>query len=195
MLWDCFAAERPSRPRHFHRHTSLIRVNPEKRPAAGETPSRRSCGRRGRVPLRSRAREAAVNGAIRCRHKSVVELHDATCVSKRAFIDSVRGQYVWRTVNGTLAVVVPLLVSIVFVCVSSSVFFHGTDSLAVLVGGGFSVGAIVFGGLGLYCLRNWIAGRVDRVEVNTDGILYRQRLRRGVTSVHSTGNSLTTGSC
>lgn len=86
-----------------------------------------------------------------------------------------RGQYVWRTVNGTWAVAILLLVSIVSVGVSSSVFSQSTDSLAVLVGGGFSVGAIGFGGLGLYCLRNWIAGRVDRVEVNTDGILYRQR--------------------
>ena len=87
-----------------------------------------------------------------------------------------RGQYVWRTVNGTWAVVIPLLVSIVSLSgVSSSVFSQSTDSLAVLVGGGFSVGAIGFGGLGLYCLRNWIAGRVDRVEVNTDGIVYRQR--------------------
>jgi hypothetical protein len=90
-----------------------------------------------------------------------------------------RGQYVWRTVNGTWAVVIPLLISIVSIGVSSSVFSQSTDSLAVLVGGGFSVGAIGFGGLGLYCLRNWIAGRVDRVEVNTDGILYRQRVGGG----------------
>jgi hypothetical protein len=50
MLWDCFAAERPSRPRHFHRHTSLIRVTPEKKPAAGETPSRAALVEAGTSP-------------------------------------------------------------------------------------------------------------------------------------------------
>jgi hypothetical protein len=86
-----------------------------------------------------------------------------------------RGQYVWRTGDAALAMAIPLLASVVFVCVAASVYSQGTDSLAVLVGGGFSVGAMVWGGLGLFCLRKVIAGRVDRVEIRTDGILCRQR--------------------
>ncbi len=86
-----------------------------------------------------------------------------------------RAQYAWRTVNGALAVIVPLLVSGVFAFISANEFSLNVDSLQVVVGCGFAVGALVFGGLGLYCLRNWIAGRIDCVEINTDGIVYRQR--------------------
>lgn len=80
-----------------------------------------------------------------------------------------RGEYVFRSINGTMAVIVPLLTSAVFAVLAAYI-----ESLAA-VRAAFAVGAIVFGGLGLWTLCAWIGNNRIRVELNEDGIVSGNR--------------------
>lgn len=88
-----------------------------------------------------------------------------------------RGQYCFRTLNGTLASVVPLLFSVSFAVISSRVFAKADDLLQRQVGYGFGVGSLVVGSVGLYALLGVITNRRIEVEINEDGIINGSRLR------------------
>jgi hypothetical protein len=81
-----------------------------------------------------------------------------------------RGEYSFRTLNGTMAAVISLLVSGGFTFLAARFLVRSDSSHEVLVGNGFTISAIVFGILGLYALSSWIANRRVEVEINEEGI-------------------------
>jgi hypothetical protein len=86
-----------------------------------------------------------------------------------------RGQYVFRTLSGTMSVIVPLLSSAI--CAAPIVYFSSRDEelLMVVVSAIFAAVALVFGGLGLWTLWSWVQNRRIPVEINADGIIYGNR--------------------
>jgi hypothetical protein len=86
-----------------------------------------------------------------------------------------RSKYVFRSLNGTMAVIVPLLMSVIFGVLSEQVLKAGNDLLVDFVRFGFSVGAVVFGGCGPWTLWAWIGNRDVRVEISEDGIVSGNR--------------------
>ena len=81
------------------------------------------------------------------------------------------GHYDFRTLNGSMSSIVPLLTSVIYASVSMSVLRTGNDLLAIVVGVGFGFGAFVFGSFGLVALWNWILKRRIYVEINDKGIV------------------------
>ncbi len=86
-----------------------------------------------------------------------------------------RGQYVFRSRNGTLAMILPLLVCIVCVAIAVQAFREGAESPVRVVGSAFAIGALVFGGLGLYVLFSWIGNKCERVQIDDEGVTHRNR--------------------
>jgi hypothetical protein len=86
-----------------------------------------------------------------------------------------RGQYVYRTLNGTMAVITGLLSGAI--CAAAAVYISRRDEelLTVVVSVIFAVVALVFGGLGLWMLWAWVRNRRILVEINEDGIICGNR--------------------
>lgn len=88
-----------------------------------------------------------------------------------------RGQYIWRSGNGTASAMVPLVFSIIFISVAVTVLMNRGDSFERIVAYAFVMGGTFFGGLGLLAACFWICDKHDGVEVTEDGITYRNRFK------------------
>jgi hypothetical protein len=82
-----------------------------------------------------------------------------------------RGRYVFRSRNGTLAVVAGLSAGTIFAALAVSLFATGEDLLAYFGSAGFACVSLFFGGIGLRALYNLIRGHENEVELNGEGII------------------------
>jgi hypothetical protein len=85
------------------------------------------------------------------------------------------GQYVFRTLNGTVAVVSGLLPSTIFIAVAAYILSKDAEWLTIVVAAIFAAVALVFGGAGLWALWGWVRNRCVQVEINENGIIYGNR--------------------
>jgi hypothetical protein len=88
-----------------------------------------------------------------------------------------RGEYVFRTVNGAMAVMTGLGASAVSAAVAVCIARLGEDLLSNVVAVIFGAVASVFGGVGLWTLWSWIRARRVQVEINEVGIVCGNRFR------------------
>jgi hypothetical protein len=88
-----------------------------------------------------------------------------------------RGEYAWRSRNGTWAVTVLLVFGAVFSSVAATALLSDAELLSRFVGCGFLLGGAIFGGFGLVAAGFWIGDKRDVVEVTEDGIRYRNRFK------------------
>lgn len=86
-----------------------------------------------------------------------------------------RSHYVFRTLNGTMAIVVALLISALLAAVAVYGPVRGRELPLVVVRAGFALVALTFGGIGLRALWGWIRNDRIRVEINEDGIVHGNR--------------------
>lgn len=83
-----------------------------------------------------------------------------------------RGEYVFRSMNAVLAVLVLGTFGGVFLRVSSLIFMADRETLSLTVGWCFVVGGALFLGASVYVLVGIILGRRDRVMISDEGITY-----------------------
>jgi hypothetical protein len=82
-----------------------------------------------------------------------------------------RGQYEFRTLNGTMAVIAPLLAGVIFAAIALFAPRKDGELLPRVVAVGFGIWAFGFGGLGVWALWSLIRNRRVDVEISEDGIL------------------------
>jgi hypothetical protein len=87
------------------------------------------------------------------------------------------GQFVYRTLNGAMAVIAVLVTSAIMAAIALTIRRMGEDLLSDVVSAGFGMGALVIGGYGLWALWSWVRNRCIHVEVNEDGIVCGNRFR------------------
>lgn len=86
-----------------------------------------------------------------------------------------RGRYVFRTLNGTMAVLISFLASVI--CTVLAVFVLKTEGevLPKVVATIVLAGALIFGGLGLRALWGWVRNERIYVEINERGVVRGNR--------------------
>ncbi|MEX2308219.1 MAG: hypothetical protein WD738_11530 [Pirellulales bacterium] len=95
-----------------------------------------------------------------------------SCAGPAAFF---RGEYIFRTLNGTMAVISGLVPSAIAAAVAVYISTMGEDLLSDFVSAIFALVALIFGALGLWTLWSWIRNRRVPVEINEEGIVCGSR--------------------
>ena len=85
------------------------------------------------------------------------------------------GEYTYRTWNGTMAVFVSLLVCAIFGVFAVLLLGAQEEPLAQVIGSAFGIAALIPGGRGFYALIAWLGNWRDCVQIDDEGITYRDR--------------------
>ncbi len=86
-------------------------------------------------------------------------------------------QYIFRTLNGTLAAILPLSFGIVFVSIAVNLLGNPRDTLTQCVGIGFLIGGIFFGGFGMLASFAWITNKRHDLTISEDGVTFRDHFK------------------
>ena len=96
----------------------------------------------------------------------------AACDGRAVFF---RGEYVIRTLNGTLAVISGLAPGALAAAIAFYISTTTADMLSHVVSAIFALVALVFASAGLWALGSWVCDRRTRVGVNEDGLFAGNR--------------------
>ena len=105
------------------------------------------------------------------------------------------GRYKFRTINGLLAAVIPLVFTVAFATVAVKIFGFADELLTRIVGSGFVVGALIFGSLGLYALFSLISNKSVEISISEEGITAAGRFKAWEEIGKFYGNRYSNGIC